>query len=328
MKLVLGLSKVTDDDLKYCAQLGIDGLISGPSGYDLEKGYYDFVTMVNLRTRIEGYGLTLDSIHMVPWEWTIKCMLNLPGRDEQIENFHRTLRSMGAAGIPILGYNWHAMRFYRTSRHTPERAGSLATSFDLKLAENAPLMSVGPGINTELIPASHRRPYTDDELWANLEYFVKAVVPVAEEAGVKLALHPDDPPVPAIGGVARIIRSPEAYRRVFKMVDSPYHGMVFCQGCFAEMDSDVLKEIRYFGSQKKMFIVHFRNIAGNNSSFHETFPDNGKVNMIEAMKAYKESGFDGLMTPDHAIHMVGDTEWGHRYWAYAVGHMKALAAAV
>ena len=255
-------------------------------------------------------------------------MLGLPERDEQIENCQKTIRNIGAAGIPIFTYNMHAMRFYRTCRHVPGRGGALATSFDIELAKNAPPLAGGPGVDTSLIPESHRRPISDEEMWDNLTYFLKAVVPVAEESGVKLALHPDDPPIPSIGGVARIMRSPEAFRRAVEIVPSDNNGLLFCQGCFAEMGADVIEEIRYFGNRRKIFSVHFRNIRGTAENFAETFPDDGRVDMFAAMKAYKEVGFDGLMSPDHSLHIVGDTAWGHRYWAYAIGHMKGLKKAV
>jgi mannonate dehydratase len=295
---------------------------------DPAKGYYDFASLANLRSWVESYGLKLESVGLLPWTWTYKWMLGLPGRDEQIENCQKTIRNMGAAGIPAFIYNMHVIRFYRTSRHTPGRGGALATSFEMERAKDAPLMAGGPGIETGLIPLTYRKPVSDDEMWANLTYFLKAVIPVAEKAGVKIALHPDDPPIPSIGGVARIVRSPEAYRRVIEIVPSDYNGVCFCQGCFSEMAADVLAEIRYFGSRKKIFFVHFRNIRGHANDFCETFPDDGQMDMLAAMRAYHEVGFDGPMSPDHAMHIVGDTEWGHRYWAYAVGYMKGLMQAV
>ena len=188
-------------------------------------------------------------------------------------------------------------------------------------------MASGQGIDTSLIPESHQGTIGDDEMWENLAYFLKAAVPAAEEAGVKVALHPDDPPVPSIGGVARIIRSPEAYRRVLEMAPDPCHGIAFCQGCFAEMGADVPAEIRYFGSRNRIFFVDFRNIRGTPERFSETFPDEGDVDMAEAMRAYKEVGFDGPLCPDHTVRIDGDSSWGHRYWAYAVGHLKGLAQA-
>lgn len=322
-----GIRDLTDEILTFATEVGVEGMaVATPDLGDPALGYYEFEPLVNLRTRVESYGLKFVGIENLPWTWTYKYMLGLPGRDEQIANFQKTVRNLGAAGIPILTYNFHAMRFYRTSRTAPVRGGAHATSFDIDLVKNAPFMAHGPGIDTGLIPASHRRPITDDEMWDNFEYFIRAVVPVAEEAGVKLGLHPDDPPIPAIGGVARIMREPAAFRRAVETVPSDNNGLLFCQGCWAEMGADIPKEIRNFGD--KIFWVHFRNIAGTSGKFNETFPDEGQVDMLEAMKAYREVGFDGPITPDHVVRMAGDSDWGHRYWAYAIGHMRALREAV
>ena len=329
MRLTLdGIRDLTDDVLTFATQIGAEGIgVAVPDLGDSALGYYEFEPLVNLRTRVESYGLKPVGIENLPWTWTFKHMLGLPGRDEQIENFQKTVRNMGAAGLPILTYNFHAMRFYRTSRHAPVRGGAHATSFDIDLVRNAPFMAHGPGIDTGLIPASHRRPVTDDEMWDNFTYFIKAVVPAAEEAGVKLGLHPDDPPIPSIGGVARIMREPAAFRRAVETVPSDSNGLLFCQGCWTEMGADIVKEVRYFGSRNKIHWVHFRNVAGTPEKFNETFPDEGSVDMFEAMKAYREVGFEGPMTPDHSVGIVGDTEWGHRYWAYAIGYMRALRQA-
>ena len=263
---------------------------------------------------MESHGLKFYSVRVLPWAWTYKWMLGLPGRDEQIEKFQQTIRNMGKAEIPIHTYNMHAMRFYRTSNDAEARGGSKATAFDFNKVANSPLMTNG-GVDISLIPEDYRRPYPDDELWANLEYFVKAVVLVAEESGVRLALHPDDPPIPQIGKVARIIRSPEAYRRLIEMHPSESNGIHFCQGCFTEMGVDLPAEIKYFGSRNRIAAVDFRNIIGHVNDFREAFPDEGQVDMAATMNAYREVGFNGPFCPDHIIRTDGDTRWGHRYWA-------------
>jgi mannonate dehydratase len=280
-------------------------------------------------TQVESYGMKLAALsNNSPWEWSYKWMLGLPGRDEQIENCQKTIRNMGAAGIPVFTFNIHALRFYRTSRHAASRAGAVATSFDVDLARDVPLMAGGPNTNTELVPLIHRRPISDEQMWDNLAYFLKAVVPVAEEAGVKMGIHPDDPPIPSIGGVARIMRSPDAFRRAIEIVPSDNIGLLFCQGCFTEMGANVAEEIRYFGSRKKIFWVHFRNVRGTAERFCESFPDDGQLDMVKAMKAYRDAGYDGYMAPDHKLGIIDDTEWGHRYWGYALGYTRGLLQAV
>ena len=323
MRLVLGFShRDGDDRLVYMKQIGVQGVLMAPP-FDLEKGYYEFPALMNMKSQIEGHGLVCEGTSLLPWSLCYKWMLGLPGRDEQIENLQKTIRNMGAAGIPVLIYNMHALRFYRTSRLSFERGGARATSFEMERAKNAPLMT-SPGIDESLIPESHRRPISDEEMWDNLTYLQKAIVPVAEEAGVKLALHPDDPPVPEIAGVARIMREPKAFQRAIDIVPSDYNGLKFCVGCFSEMGSDVAADIRHFGKQNKLFFVDFRNVRGNVNDFCETFPDDGKEKMFEMMKALKESGYEGGVHPDHALRIDGDTPDSRQYWAFAIGHMRGL----
>jgi len=251
-------------------------------------------------------------------------MLGLPGRDEQIERLQKRIRNLGAAGIPMMVFNMHALRFYRTSRDALERGGARSTSFEWERVKDAPLMAGGSGTDPSLIPESHRQPISDEQMWDNYAYFLKAVVPVAEEAGVRLALHPDDPQVPTIGGVARIMRSPEAMRRALEIVPSDHFGLKFCVGCFSQMGADVAEEIRYFGGRNKIFLVDFRNVRGRVDRFQETFLDNGQEDMAEIMRAFVETGYEGPIGPDHAVHLAGDDARGNRYWAYAIGYMRAL----
>ena len=299
-----------------------------PAPADPDPGFYDLEMLLELRRSVESFGLDFYGIRLLPWKWTYKWQLGLPGRDEQLENLKKTVRNIGAAGLPMLVYNMHALRQYRTSSSAPQRGGTTATEFDYEQIRDLPLMEGGPGTDTSLIPQSHRRPIDDDQMWANLAYLHEAIIPVAEEADVRFALHPDDPPVPSIGGVARIMRSPEACRRVLEMTPSEHHGIGFCQGCFAEMGADVPEELRYSGGRGKIFFVDFRNVTGSTERFCETFPDDGDVDMAASMRAYREVGFDGPMTPDHILHIDGDSDWGHQYWSYAIGHMRGLAQAV
>ena len=228
------MDEITDEKLRFLSQMGVEGVMANPAGGD--KGYYEYADLLLLKTRIESHGMRMACLGgNAEWLWHYKWMLGLPGRDEQIENCQKTLRNLGAAGIPIYTYNIHSMRFYRTSRHTPVRGNALSTSFDGDLVKDAPLFTTGQGNVSHLIPESHRHPIDDEAMWNNLRYFLEAVVPVAEEAGVKLAMHPDDPQIPEIGGVARIMRSPEAFRRLIEMVPSENVGLLFCVGCFTEM---------------------------------------------------------------------------------------------
>ncbi len=323
---------LTQEKLEFAAQIGVDGIVSDAPPLDKPgHGYYEFSPLVNLRTWVESVGLRLEATGL-PWRLSYKWMLGLLGRDEQIESFQKTLRNMGAAGIPIMNYTFTPLSVWRTSVDNPVRGGAKATDFSLDLARDAPPMSGGFVLpyETSVIPDEYRRPVSAEEMWDNLTYFLNAVLPVAEEAGVKLALHPDDPPTSyPLGGVARIFNSPDGFKRLIEEFPSEYNGMLFCQGCFSEMGTDVIEAIRYFGSRKRIFYVHFRDVRGTADDFTETFIDEGQTDMYEAMKAYKEVGFEGPMTLDHTPHVKGDdAHWGYRGRAFAMGYVKALRRVV
>jgi mannonate dehydratase len=319
MRYALGsIYELTDDKLVFAKQLGAADIIVHspvlPGKAPLGEGFYGFHPLLMLRTRVEAAGLKLNAIENIPRDWYVKVMLGQPGRDEEIENFCKTLENMGKAGIPILGYNFCLGGVWRTSGHTPWRGGARVTSFDYELAKDAPVTPLGV--------------VTDEQLWASFEYFLKRVIPTAEQAGVKMGLHPDDPPVPSLGGIARIMRSVDAFKRVVELVPSDYNGIEFCQGTFSEMGIDVIEAIRYFGSRKKIFYVHFRNVLGTPHKFNETFIDDGQTDMLKAVMAYKEVGFDGCLIDDHVPMGVEDSPWGHRGRAYAAGYIQALIKAV
>lgn len=214
MRIGVGqFNEISEERLKFIKQLGADDFLLNTPNLPDRGGYWGFNDLLLLRTAAEDYGLRLAAIENVPVRFYDKVMLGLPGRDEQIENMATTIRNMGRAGIPILGYHWMPNSVWRTSRTTPTRGGATVTSFNLDLVKNAPL--------------SHDREYTAEEMWANHEYYMKAILPVCEEANVKLALHPDDPPVSSLGGVARIMNSFEGFKRAMETVPSDMHGMDF-----------------------------------------------------------------------------------------------------
>jgi mannonate dehydratase len=310
MRLAAGqFNQVTDERLAFIQQLGLKDVLLNTAKLPGET-HWEFMDLLHLRTRIEDAGLRLAALENVPIQFYIKAMLGLPGRDEQIEHMATTIRNMGRAGIPILGYHWMPNSVWRTSRTTPGRGGATVTSFDMALAENAPL--------------SFDRVYTEEEMWANYEHYVKALLPVAEEAGVKLALHPDDPPVDSLGGVTRIFRNFDGFKRAMEIGDSPMHGLDFCHGCWSEMGPGVLDAIRYFGERNRILYVHFRDVQGTVPKFQESFIDEGNSNMFHVIRTLKQVGFTGFLIADHVPHMVDDTPWGHRARAYALGYMKAL----
>lgn len=237
-------------------------------------------------------------------------------RDEEIEKFCRFLRDVGELGIPVVCYDWMAgMRWARTSTDIRSRGGSLTTSY------NNEEMQAGPPD-----PAA---PISEEQLWEALEYFLERVVPVAEEADVKLGLHPDDPPLSEIRGVSRLIRSVEAYDRVLDIYPSEHNRITFCQGNFAVMDVEIPETIRHFGDA--INFVHFRDIDGTAERFVETWHDDGSTDMLAAIRAYQEIGFQGPMRPDHVPTMAREANDNPGYETlgrlFAVGYIKDLIEA-
>jgi mannonate dehydratase len=264
-----------------------------------------------------------QNLENTPVSFYDKAMLGLPGRDEQIEHYQATIRNLGRAGIPLLGYHWMPNGVWRTSRSTPGRGGALVTAFDLARAEDHPLVY---GVKDVDLLAG--RGITEGELWQNYLYFMRAVLPVAEAEGVKLALHPDDPPIPMLGGIGRLFYHFDGFRRALEAAASPNHGLDFCMGCWSEMGPNVLDAIHYFGSRGKIFYVHFRDVQGVVPVFQECFLGEGNVDVVAAMRTLKEVNFTGFIIDDHVPHLVDDTEWAHRGRAHQTGYIQALLAAV
>lgn len=316
MRVAIGLpSDATDEHLVFAKQLGCESVVLATPARLPGERHWEYEDLVRLREWVESYGLRIEAIQNMPHAFWNKVRLGLPGRDEELENVLTTIRNLGRAGIPVLAYNFRPDPLYRTGRK-PGRGGAMVTTFDVELAQDRPL--------------TFGRVYTADEMWANYEYFIKAAIPVAEEAGVRLALHPDDPPGFDIGGVARIFSSLEAFERASHIVESPSWGLLFCVGCWSEMGGHdyVLRGIRHFGPRGQIVYVHFRDVQGTNGHFAECFVGEGNVRVTDVMRALKEVGFSGCLIDDHVPHMVGDTGWAPRGRAYSTGYLMGLLRAI
>ena len=319
MKLALGfsLNELTEENLRYALQLGVSHVILESPRLG-ERGALEFLDLLRVRKRIEAYGLSVAGIENLPRDHWDKILHGALGRDEQIEKVCETVENMGRAGFPILGYYfsiagvWGHWRSYESGGG---RGGAGVKSFDYDLVKDAPDAETGP--------------VSGEEMWARLVYFLERIVPAAERAGVKLAAHPDDPPAETLRGTGRILTSHEGLKRLIEAVPSPCNGLEFCQGTVAEMGPErAIEAVRHFAGLKKIFYVHFRNVRGRFPKFDEVFIDEGDVNMLDAMRAYKAAGFDGVMTPDHSPRVAGDTPFRHRGMAFALGYMKALMQVV
>jgi mannonate dehydratase len=305
--------------VKQCGvQYVVGGIPLAPRpGADKERQPWSYMSLLRAKTAYHDAGFELAVIeNRPPME---KCKLGLPGRDEEIEVICEMIRNMGALGIPVWCPQWMAtIGVIRTSRTIPSRGGALVTGYDHGHMRNAPLTEHGV--------------VTEEQMWDNLKYFLERVVPVAEEAGVKLAMHPDDPPLSPIRGIGRIMSSIENYERLLDLVPSPVNGIALCQGNFTLMTDDLPGVIRHFGGKNKIFFVHFRDVRGTAKKFEETFHDEGKTDMLACMKAYRDVGYEGVCRPDHIPTMEGDSNERPGYSSigrlFAIGYIKGLREAV
>ncbi|TAK26112.1 MAG: mannonate dehydratase [Chloroflexota bacterium] len=316
MRVAVGqFQQATHEILTFAKQMGCSGVLLNTPSLPGERRW-EYGDLRRLRQQVEGYGLRLEALENTPNRFYESAMLGLPDRDEAIENYCATIRAVGQAEIPILGFHWMPNSVWRSSRIAPGRGGALCTAFNAAEVDGDRL--------------THGRVYPEAEMWANYTYFLTAIVPVAEEAGVHLALHPDDPPVPSLGGVARLARSFDGFKKAMEVVPSPNLGLDFCMGCWSEMrgGAGVLDALEYFGSRGKIFYVHFRDVQGTAENFQECFLGEGNVNVVEAMRTLKKADFTGFFIDDHVPHMVDDTNWGHRGRALATGYIQGLLNAV
>jgi len=318
MRLALVIRPFNEANMRLARQIGVTDIVAGMPPEEEVRTRGEFLAILHQRKRVEDAGLTWSVLEGIGFGGE-KAALGLPGRDEEIERTAQRIRNLGAAGVPIVqvGLGYGRIGWYRTSVTTRTRGGALVPSFDLALLKNAP-------------PASDVGEVDKEKLWENFAYAYRRILPVAEEAGVKICVHPADPPITPFLGTTRLFTSVEDFKRALELVPSPYLGLTFCQGCFAEMGVDIPETIRYFGQRKRIFFVHFRDVKGTVPKFEETFHDDGKTDMLAAMRAYYEVGFDGPGRPDHVPMMEG--EEGHPGYTmmgrlFAIGYMKGLIQA-
>lgn len=270
----------------------------------------DFRAVEAAVAEVREAGFTVEVIEPLPPFERVKQ--GLPGRDEEIDRIHDLIRTMERLEIPVLCHNFMAAFGWGRTRWAEQgRGGALVTGFDVHDLDALP---------------QHPETISAEQMWANYEYFVRAVVPVAEQHGIQLALHPDDPPVSTYRGVARIMTSPDAIERAMSLSDSPAQGLAFCQGTFSTMGADIPASIHRFADRIRF--VHFRDVLGSPEAFTETFHDEGQTDMAAAMAAYAAIGYDGPMRSDHVPTLAGEDNTFPGYEIlgrlYAVGYMRGL----
>lgn len=303
---------------KLVKQAGVNYAVGGlPLPGDCGPGEtpYDFMPLLRMKKRYEEGGFRLAVIEARPP--MDRLMRGLPGKDEELEWCIKLIQNMGRLEIPVWCSVWMAvMNWTRTHLAIRSRGDSLVTGFDLADYEKGP---PNPTV-------------TEEELWKNLEYFLRATVPVAEEAGVVMAMHPDDPPLSPLRGVGRIMRSVENFQRMLDLVPSKANGICLCQGNFTLMTDDLPAVIRHFGKQGKIHFVHFRDVKGDVRHFEEAWHDDGKTDMLACMEAYRDIGFEGVLRPDHVPTVEGDSNDHAGYSSFgrlfAIGYIRGLREAV
>jgi mannonate dehydratase len=317
MQLASVLTPESDENLKLAAQCGVTDIVSRYPGFEPDA-------LARQQERFARFGLRLSVIEgYLPIE-QIKT-----GTDDgrELQAMKNLVQQMGQLQIPILCYNFMAgTDWVRTRVDLPERGGSRVTGFSLVDVERAILLGHdSAAIRSPLQPAV----LSAGQLWSHLEKFLSEIVPVAEQVGVTLAMHPDDPPLPEFQGRARIMNSVEAFERLVDVVPSPHNAICFCQGSFATMGVDIPQAIRRLGPHIRY--VHFRDVRGTPESFVETWHDNGPTDMVAAMQAYRDVGFDGPIRPDHVPQLAGEFDGEPGYtiqgrlfaWGYIRGLMQA-----
>ena len=247
-----------------------------------------------------------------------RIKLGLAGRDEDIEHFCQMLCNMGELGIPLLCYNFMAqIGWFRSKSDVAARGGALVSRFDLKEMP-AGLTEAGE------VPL--------EKMWDNFRYFIQHVMPVAEKAGIQMALHPDDPPLPVLRGIGRLFGTPESFERAYSLAPSPSNGVTFCRANFKLMGADLVKWTRHFAKQKRLFFLHLRDVRGTAECFEEVFHDQAAAELIETLKECRDAGFDGPLRCDHVPTLAGEANdqpgYGTLGRLFADGYIMGLMDAL
>jgi mannonate dehydratase len=305
---------VSDEDLTWIKQMGVDYL-----NVQTGSGRATLDNFLAIRQRVEAAGLRVWNISNNDNRNIEEITLNLPGRDQKIEWLKQYIRDTGKAGIGYITYAHMANGIWSSDPETI-RGGGKARAFHLKNAKGYWNGKVYEG------PLTHGRVYSQQELWDNYTYFIRQIAPVAEQAGVRIGIHPDDPPVPVLGGIPRhIFGTFDGYVKALEIANSPNIGVCLCCGTWMEggasMGKDAFEAARAFAKMGKLWKIHFRNVSSPIPDFVETYIDNGYTDMAKLMKTLVDVDFCGNLIADHVPAMAGARQSS---WSYSMGYIRAL----
>lgn len=303
-----------------------DQPIGGKSGWGKAgdpNRIWSYEELANIKKEINDHGLELEAIeNFDPAHWH-DILLDGPKKEAQIANLKQLIRNVGKAGIPVFGYNFSLAGV--SARTIAPYARGEAVSVGMEGGDDTPIPNgmVWNMIYDENAPEGTLPKINHEVLWNRLQYFLDELIPVAAEAGVKLAAHPDDPPMPYIRDTPRLVYQPDMYQKLIDLKPSPANNLEFCLGSISEMtEGDVYEATDLYSKQNKIAYIHFRNVVGKVPNYKEVFVDEGDIDMFRILKILKKNGFRGVLIPDHTPQMTCDAPW-YAGMAYAMGYMKA-----
>ena len=284
--------------------------------------------LIALRKQVEATGLKLEAIeNLDPAHWH-DILLDGPKRALHIQNVHAILRAMGEAGIPTLGYNFSIAGVGGRTSGPFARGGAQSVGMDGPVDTPIPNGQVWNMVIDSAAPSGTLPSISHDELWRRLQRFLEEALPVAEQCGVRLAAHPDDPPTPSMRRQPRLVYQPAMYQRLLDISASPANMLEFCLGTLAEMtEGDIYDTVERYSAQHRLAYVHFRNVSGKAPHYHETFIDDGDVDMLRILSILHKNSFDGVIIPDHAPQISCSAPW-HAGMAHTLGFLKAGLMAI
>jgi mannonate dehydratase len=323
LKIGMMVQDLSSETLNFLKAIGINHICAldyHDFGYD-RQGYWNPEPISEMRNHVEDHGIEVDMLALPLSQVSVdrsempNIMLGRPERDQEIDRVIKCIQAAGAAGIPAVKGNLIVSGLFRTEP-VAGRGGARHTAFDLGKFQP---------------PTTRAGKVTAEQAWERIAYFVERVIPAAEDAGVRVAIHPHDPAIPSGMGLDdRVLGDIAGLKQFCTLDDSPYHGLNFCQGCMQESGAsqeELLDAIHSFGTHKRLFLVHFRTIKGGPRKFREAFIDESDWDLSALLQAYQGAGYEHMIVPDHYPKIPGDTAWGHQSRAYAVGYIKALIAA-